>query len=108
MDDDKFAEQINDILLFKSTIKDDVDEVFTSNGIAFTTLEGYLNRTKENDKKRILYCTDENAQQSALNLWTSSGNEVLKLDGVIDSQFIPWLESKNAELMFQRDRKSVV
>ncbi len=102
MDDDKFSEQINDILLFKSTIKDDLDDVFNSNGIAFTTLEGYLNRTKDNNKKRILYCTDENAQQSALNLWTSSGNEVLMLDGVIDSQFIPWLESKNSELMFQR------
>ena len=44
--------------------------------------------------KRFLYSTDEVSQSTALNMWTSQGKEVLKLDTVIDTQFIPWLEEK--------------
>jgi len=35
-------------------------------------------------------------------MWTSQGKEVLKLDTVIDTQFIPWLEEKNKEINFVR------
>ena len=50
----------------------------------------------------MLYSTDDVAQAGALNLWTSQGAEVLKLETVIDTQFIPWLEHRHEELTFQR------
>ena len=61
-------------------------------GRAFTTLEGYRSRLAADQNQRVLYSTDDVAQAGALNLWTSQGAEVLKLETVIDTQFIPWLE----------------
>lgn len=49
-----------------------------------------------------MYCTDEVSQSAALNLWTSQDREVLFAETVIDSQFIPWLESRHNEFTFQR------
>ena len=70
---------------------------------AFTTLEGYRSRlSRRSDDKRVLYSTDDVAQAGALNLWTTQGAEVLKLETVIDTQFIPWLEQRHEELTFQR------
>jgi molecular chaperone HtpG len=56
----------------------------------------------EEHSKRILYSTDDVSQAGALNLWTAQGAEVLKLETVIDTQFIPWLEYRHEELKFQR------
>ena len=47
-------------------------------------------------------CTDEVAQAGALSLWKSQGAEILFAETVIDSQFIPWLESNNDQYQFQR------
>ena len=69
---------------------------------SFTTLAGYRARLSSDHSNRILYSTDDLAQASALNLWTSQGAEVLKLETVIDTQFIPWLESRHDDLKFQR------
>ena len=109
MEDEKFADQVDNILLYPTTVKidssdqEDINkEIISCNNRSYTTIKSYLNRLKVEAPKRVLYCTDEISQQGALNLWTSQGAEVLKAETVIDTQFIPWLESKNSEITFQR------
>ena len=105
MEDEKFAEQVSELILFATTAAagegDNADPI-ACDGRAFTTLEGYRSRLAEDQNKRVLYSTDDVAQAGALNLWTSQGAEVLKLETVIDTQFIPWLEHRHEELTFQR------
>ena len=111
MEDDKFADQIAEIILFGTTLKiDNSDEQgdapepdpirFAEK--SFTTLSGYTSRTDANHKERVLYCNDEAAQAGALALWQGQGTEVLLADSLIDAQFIPWLEMRHGELKFQR------
>ena len=105
MEDEKFADQVAELILFGTTAAaaegDEADPIATS-GKAFTTLEGYRSRLSSDNNKRVLYSTDDVAQAGALNLWTTQGAEVLKLETVIDTQFIPWLEQRHEELTFQR------
>ncbi len=106
MEDEKFADQIAELILFGTTAEpseaeDSPDPIGTA-GKAYTTLEGYRSRLSSDNSNRILYSTDDVAQANALNLWTSQGSEVLKLETVIDTQFIPWLEHRHEELKFQR------
>ena len=106
MEDEKFADQIAELILFGTTAKMD-SEGENSDPIAvenrsYTTLEGYRSRLESDNNKRVLYSTDDIAQAGALNLWTSQGVEVLKLETVIDTQFIPWLEQRHEDLNFQR------
>ena len=65
-------------------------------------MAGYRSRLGADNDKRILYCTDEAGQASALALWKSQEAEVLLADTFIDTQFIPWLEYRHEELKFQR------
>ena len=106
MEDDKFADQVAELILFgtsASAADGDTPDPISAGDRAFTTLEGYRSRLdSSNDKQRILYSTDDVAQAGALNLWTSQGMEVLKLETVIDTQFIPWLEQRHEDLTFQR------
>ncbi|MEB3306768.1 MAG: molecular chaperone HtpG [Cyanobacteriota bacterium] len=111
MEDEKFADQVADIVLFGTTaaaLEDGpgegqiLDPVAAENGSTFTTLAGYRSRLKPDHDKRILYCTDEAGQAGPLSLWKSQGEEVLLADTFIDTQFIPWLEYRHSELKFQR------
>ncbi len=108
MEDDKFAQQIENILLYPTKIeaeqtpREEDKEIISANNKTYTTIENYLNRLDKDAPKRILYCTDELSQQSALNLWKSQGAEIIMADTVIDTQFLPWLESKNDQIKFQR------
>ena len=106
MEDDKFADQVAELILFGTTAQaaaeaDNADPIAAGDK-AYTTLEGYHSRLEGDNTKRVLYSTDDIAQAGALNLWTSQGAEVLKLETVIDTQFIPWLEQRHDELTFQR------
>jgi molecular chaperone HtpG len=104
MEDDKFAEQVEELVMFATSAPvsaNDNSDPIVGNERNFTTLDGYKSRLT-NGEKMILYCTDEVSQSAALNLWTSQQREVLYADTVIDSQFIPWLESRHEELKFQR------
>ena len=106
MEDDKFADQVADLVLFGTTTPatdaDSSDPIPAECGKTFTTLSGYRSRLDAANDKRILYCTDEAGQAGALALWKSQGAEVLLADTFIDSQFIPWLEYRHEDLKFQR------
>ena len=111
MEDDKFAEQVADLVLFAtSALAQEGGEAELANpdpipaegGKAFTTLGGYRSRLAGDHASRILYCTDEAGQAGPLALWKGQGAEVLLADTFIDTQFIPWLEMRHGELKFQR------
>jgi molecular chaperone HtpG len=124
MEDEKFADQVADLVLFGTTAPahepsdqpqeqpaaadqsgeqpQGLDPIPAENGKAFTTLAGYRSRLSADNDKRILYCSDEAGQAGALALWKSQGAEVLLADTFIDTQFIPWLEYRHNELKFQR------
>lgn len=103
MEDEKFADQVEELVMFSTSASatDENPDPVEGDDRNFTTLDGYQSRLADNEKL-ILYCTDEVSQSAALNLWTAQGREVLYADTVIDSQFIPWLESRHEELKFQR------
>ena len=111
MEDDKFAEQVADLVLFATSAKAqeggeaelaNPDPIPSEGDKAFTTLGGYRSRLPGDHASRILYCTDEAGQAGPLALWKGQGAEVLLADTFIDTQFIPWLEMRHGELKFQR------
>ena len=116
MEDDKFADQVADLVLFGTTAQpqeqptaadgeakdQNLDPIPGENGKVFTTLAGYRSRLSADHDKRILYCSDEAGQAGPLALWKSQGAEVLLADTFIDTQFLPWLEYRHEELKFQR------
>ena len=106
MEDEKFSDQVENLILFATTFQPDgntkeEDLIITDKNV-FTTIQSYTKRLEDNNLDTILYCTDEIAQASALNLWKSQGAEVLKAETVVDTQYIPWLESKNDKIKFKR------
>ena len=104
MEDEKFAEQVSDLILFTTTAEpaEGQAEPIKARDNSYTTLSSYQGRLPDPQSKRILYCTDEVAQAGALSLWKSQGAEVVFAETVIDSQFLPWLEATSDQFKFQR------
>ena len=119
MNDDKFKKQIEDIVLFQTTLKPtDAPKVEvetadgdvwssensgnTVDGKTYTTLKEYLDRNKETQENRVFYCNDPIAQATYVSLYQSRGIEVLFLDSFIDSHFATFLEREYSEVKFSR------
>jgi molecular chaperone HtpG len=114
INDDKFKEQVKDIIIFrtsadlstpKPTDADDEwvdDKSLVVNGNSYTTLKDYLSRTEAKQGQRVYYCTDEVNQATYVNLLQSQGIEVLFMDNYFDTHFVPWLEQEYKDIKFSR------
>jgi molecular chaperone HtpG len=97
MNNDKFYEQVKDIIIFQSTASKE-----------YTTLAEYLERNKElltdspQKEKKVYYASDTSAQANYLELLKAQGVEALVLDSFIDSHFVNFLERHNPEARFAR------
>lgn len=91
MREDKFYEKVKDQVIYRSTGDD-----------RYTTLPDYLERAKEKHDNKVYYANDEGTQATYLKLFRSQGMEALILDAMIDNHFIQFLESKNADIKFER------
>ena len=89
MRDDKFAERMKDVLLFKTTEG------------KFLTLAEYKERNGEKLPDKMVYTTDAARQDAAIRLFTERGIDVAVLDQAIDVNFISYMEySGDAENKF--------
>lgn len=119
MNDDKFKQQVKDILIFRTslaasespqvaveTAEGDVWEndaaANTVDGRTYTTLQEYLDRNKDKHENRVFYCTDEVSQATYVNLYKGKGIEVLFLDSFIDNHFATFLEREYSDVKFSR------
>jgi len=125
LNDEKFKEQVKDILIFRTTTKLGGEaeaaqvEIQTEEGDAwsevsgnkpatdakgyyYTTLQDYLERNKDKHANRIFYATDEATQATYVELFKQQGLEVLYMDSFIDTHFIPTLEREYSDVKFAR------
>jgi molecular chaperone HtpG len=68
----------------------------------FTTLQDYLERTKDKQRNKVFYTSNPSAQASYIDLYKSQGFEVLTFDSFIDNHFIHFLEGQYREVRFAR------
>lgn len=123
LNDDKFKQQVEDILIFRTTAKveaataeqpavevpgesGDAWQTVTPEGAsgrpAYTTLKEYLARNQVRHENRVFYCTDEVTQATYVDLHTRQGLEVLFMDSFIDTHFISFLEREFEQVKFSR------
>lgn len=88
--DEKFAEKMNDYILFKNLDK------------KYLTLQDCLEANKEKYENMIFYVTDEKEQSQYINMFKGEGLDAVILSHNIDSPFIGHLEQKNENLKFLR------
>ena len=122
--EDKFKQQVEDILIYRTTYKSPETtvqvEVQTAEGDAwqeataktpleaieqegYTTLKAYLERHKERHENRVFYCTDPRSQSTYVELYKNQGLEILFFDSFIDTNyFIPFLEREYSDVKFTR------
>lgn len=128
MNDDKFKQQVEDLVIFRTTAKlgevqendaakvevqaeegdawAEVDADATAptdaNGNYYTNLKEYLERNQERHENRVFYATDEASQATYIALHQSQGLEVLFLDTFIDTHFVTFLEQQYPDVKFSR------
>ncbi|WP_159293547.1 molecular chaperone HtpG [Microcystis aeruginosa] len=122
--EDKFKQQVEDILIYRTTYKPPETPlqvaVQTAEGDAwqeataktpleaieqegYTTLKAYLERHKERHENRVFYCTDPRSQATYVELYKNQGLEILFFDSFIDTNyFIPFLEREYSDVKFTR------
>ena len=88
--DEKFAEKMNDYILFKNLEG------------KYLTLKDCLEENKETHENTIFYVTDEKGQSQYINMFKAEGLDAVILPHSIDSPFIGHLEQKNEGLKFLR------
>lgn len=127
MNDDKFKQQVEDLIIFRTTAKlgepkdeaakvevqaegedawaevgSDAEAPTDLKGFHYTNLKEYLERNKERHENRVFYATDEASQATYIALHQSQGLEVLFLDTFIDSHFVSFLEQEYSDVKFSR------
>ncbi len=124
LNDDKFKKQVEDILIYRTTVNLETPASTNSGTEAeaegdawqgtteptpptepsatYTTIKEYLERNKERHANRIFYCTDAVNQATYVELHKSQGLEVLFMDSFIDTHFISFLEQEYSEVKFSR------
>ncbi len=123
--DEKFKKQVEDLIIYRTTYQadtakveetpkvevqspgddawSDVDNKDNSSSEPYTTLQEYLERNKEKQENRVIYCSDPGTQNTFVELYKNQGLEVLYLDSFIDANyFIPFLEREYSEVKFAR------
>ena len=88
--DEKFAEKINDYIIFKNL-----------DG-KYLTLKECLEENKEKHENTVFYVTDEIEQSQYINMFKNEGIDAVILTHNIDQPFITNMESKNENLKFKR------
>lgn len=101
LSDEKFYDKANKICLVKNVAGE------------FATFEEYFSKIEANqkdkdDKKVVLYTSDQEGQNTFINSAKNKGYDVLLLDHVIDSHLIGQLEQKFENTTFKRiDSESI-
>lgn len=88
MQSDDFYQKVKDIVLFESSTGET------------TSLPDYLERNKEKNENKVLYCADKAGQATYVQMCKDQGLEVVYLHTMIDTHFIQFLESKNADVKY--------
>ena len=88
--DEKFAEKMNDYILFKNLEG------------KYLTLKDCLEENKEKHENQVFYVTDEKEQSQYINMFKEAGKDAVILPHAIDAPFISHLEQKNEGVKFLR------
>jgi molecular chaperone HtpG len=86
--DEKFADKINDYIIFKNLEG------------KYVTLADYLEAGKEKHENMVFYVSDEKDQSQYINMFKQEGLDAVYLTHNIDSPFINYLEQKNENVKF--------
>ena len=86
--DEKFAEKINDSILFKNLEG------------KYLTLAECLEENKEKHENKVFYITNEKEQSQYINLFKEAGLDAVYLTENIDNPFVGYLEQKNENVKF--------
>lgn len=86
--DEKFAEKINDSIIFKNLEG------------KYLTLADCLEENKEKHENKIFYITDEKEQSQYINMFKEAGMDAVYLTQNIDNPFVGYLEQKNENVKF--------
>jgi molecular chaperone HtpG len=86
--DEKFAEKINDSLLFKN-LSD-----------KYLTIAECLEENKEKHENNVFYITDEKEQGQYINMFKEAGLDAVYMNQNIDNPFVGYLEQKNENVKF--------
>lgn len=88
MQNDDFYQKVKDIVIFESSNGDKV------------SIPEYLERNKEKNENKVLYCSDKDAQATYVAMCKEQGLEVLYVHAMIDTHFIQFLESKDSNVKY--------
>lgn len=88
--DEKFAEKMNDSILFKNLDNQ------------YLTLDDALRANEETNKNKIFYVTNEAEQGQYIHMFKEANTDAVLLTHNIDTPFVSLLESKNKDVKFIR------
>lgn len=88
--DEKFAEKMNDYIIFKNL-----------DG-KYLTLSDCLEENKETHENQVFYVTNEQEQGQYIHMFKEAGTDAVILTHNIDTPFISFLEQKNKDVKFIR------